>query len=225
MLSTHRRGAWVAAGRYPLGVMAHEIPTHIILIGGGGHALVVAEAAQAAHLGVAGFVDDTADPLLARLGVARHLGPLGALRGFSHAVILCVGDIAARRRLAASGLRLSPAATVVHPAAWVSPSATLGGGVFVGPGAVVHTRARIGDHAIINSGAIVEHECVVGAHAHIAPGAALGGNVSVGPGVLVGLGARVLPGVAIGDGAVVGAGAVVVRDVAEGRRVRGVPAL
>ena len=159
---------------YPPLTMADDLKTEIILIGGGGHALVVAEAAQAAHLGVAGFVDDTADPLLARLGVARHLGPLSVLGQFSHAVILCVGDIAARRRLAASGLRLSPAATVVHPAAWVSPSATLGGGVFVGPGAVVHTRARIGDHAIINSGAIVEHECVVGAHAHIAPGAALG---------------------------------------------------
>lgn len=220
-----KHGAWVAAGRYPHVAMTHDIPTHIILIGGGGHALVVAEAAAQAGMNIDGFVDDTADPLLARLGVAKHLGPLSVLGQYSHAVILCVGDVVARRRLAASGVRLSPAATVVHPAAWVSPSARLGAGVFVGPGAVVHTRARIGDHAIINSGAIIEHECVVGAHAHIAPGAALGGNVSVGPGVLVGLGARVLPGVAIGDGVVVGAGAVVVRDVAEGRRVRGVPAV
>jgi sugar O-acyltransferase (sialic acid O-acetyltransferase NeuD family) len=205
--------------------MAHEIPTHVILIGGGGHALVVAEAATEAGIKIDGFVDDTADPLLARLGVAKHLGPLSVLGRFSHAVILCVGDVAARRRLAVSGLRLTPAATVVHPAAWVSPSATLGAGVFVGPRAVVHTRARIGDHAIINSGAIIEHECVVGAHAHVAPGAVLGGNVSVGPGALVGLGARVLPGVLLGDGAVVGAGAVVVRDVGNGKSVRGVPAV
>lgn len=196
---------------------------HIILIGGGGHALVVAETATLAGHTLIGFVDDDPQALIGRLGICRRLGTLADLAGLTGPRVLCVGDVAVRARIAAR-VDLSNAATVIHPRAFVSPSALLGRGVFVGPGAVVHTRARIGEHAIVNSGAIVEHECVIGAHTHVAPGAVLGGNVSVGPGTLIGLGSRVLPGVTIGNGVTVGAGAVVVRDVRDDATVKGVPA-
>ncbi len=205
------------------------------LIGGGGHALVVAEAWDLAcgysggkdgrYASVAGYFDDSVTSTLARATTITRLGSMNDLtdpsRDSSLAVVLCVGDVKARRRILSS-LGVQRYITIVHPHATLSPRARVGAGVFIGPRAVVHTLAHLGDHVIINSGAIVEHECTIGANVHIAPGAVLAGNVSIGPNTLVGLGARILPGVSIGSGATIGAGAIVLGDVAEGATVVGV---
>jgi len=45
--------------------------------------------------------------------------------------------------------------SVVHPRAFVSPSASIGAGRVIMPGAIVNARSMIGNHCIINSGAIV----------------------------------------------------------------------
>lgn len=218
------------------------MPASLVLIGGGGHAVVVAEAACMAGVKVAGFLDDDPSAALGLLPfrlphpfpVPPHLGGLGDLgRIEAHEWIIALGDLARRRAMLgalgeggylADRLGGEHPTCVIHPAATVSPSSQIGLGAFVAPEAVVHARARVGAHAIINTGSIVEHDCVVGENSHVAPGAVLGGAVAVGTDVLVGLGSRVLPGVKIGDGAVVGAGAVVIRDVPEGARVAGVPA-
>ena len=147
--------------------------------------------------------------------------------------ILAIGGIAIRRRVleeialiekSTSAQATYVALTLVHPTAYVSPTAEIGQGVYIGPKAVVHAFANVGNHAIINSGAIVEHECVIGENSHIAPGAVLGGNVRVGRDTLVGIGSRVLPGIQVGAGATVGGGATVVRTVVAGSTVVGVPA-
>lgn len=199
----------------------------LVLIGGGGHALVVAEAAELGGWELWGCYDDADTPRLASgFPHARHLGRLAdATGGFEHAWIVAMGEIGDRRRWLDRLTGAEPAAAVViHPWAVVSPSAKLGAGVFVGPAAVVHTRATVGAHAIVNTAAVIEHECDVGANSHIGPGAVLAGSVRVGDDTLVGMGALVMPGVTIGRGCVIGAGAVVRRPVADGARVAGVPA-
>jgi len=201
----------------------------LILIGGGGHALVVAEAAKLAGCHLVGFYDDNPRAACAQKMGLAHLGLLvdfNEVEGSAPAFIVALGDLRLRGAfLAELGERHATGAwSVFHPHASVSPSALIGSGVFVGPRAIVHTHAAVHAHAIINSGAIVEHECDIGENAHIAPGAALGGNVKVGRGALVGIGSRVLPGVRIGAASVVGAGAVVVKDVPEGVTVVGAPA-
>lgn len=196
----------------------------LTLIGGGGHALVVAEAAFDSGWTVAGFFDDDERAPLATL--ARWLGPVGSaagLRARGGAAVLGVGDLAARSRLL-GGLEGVTWARVRHPSATVSRRAEIGAGVYLGARCVVNIRARVGDHAIINTGAIVEHECSVADNAHVAPGAVLCGRVTVGAGTLIGAGARVIPGVRIGAGCTVGAGAVVLRDIPDGATVVGVPA-
>lgn len=195
----------------------HEVGA--ALIGGGGHALVVADAAMATGVPLRGFYDDAADAAALRLGLARLGGLREAVGGPWH---LAVGDARLRRELL-GGLAGEPL-SIVHPAAFVGATARHGRGVFIGPRAVVHTLARIGDHAIINTAAVVEHECEIGENVHVAPGAVLGGRVRVGPDTLLGIGCRVLPGLRIGAGCTIGAGAAVVRDVADGATVAGVPA-
>lgn len=198
------------------------------LVGGGGHALVVAESAAAAGFNVLGFFDDDPHATLAKRLYLQCLGRLDdAARLVGPRWVIALGGLAARRSLLTSMAAFadqSRAVTIVNPSAIVSASAEIGAGTLVGPRALVHSFARVGDHSIINSGAIVEHECVLGENCHIAPGTVLAGRVTIGPDTLVGLGARVLPGVRIGSGCTVGAGAVVVSDVPDRTTVLGVPA-
>ena len=140
-------------------------------------------------------------------------------------VALGIGNNEARawwcEKLLQDGLELPP---ILHPAAWVSPSARLGEGVFVGAGAVIQAGAVVGKSAIINSHATVEHHAEIGEGAHIGPGAVLAGLAKVGDKTMIGAGAVVRDRIEIGKNVTVGAGAAVVQNVPDGITVAGVPA-
>ncbi|MGG5888733.1 acetyltransferase [Falsiroseomonas sp. HC035] len=199
----------------------------VLVLGAGGHARPVIEAIRANGSAVAGLLDDGGDhgPVLgcAWLG---DTGLLAALRaqGLVEAVI-AIGDNAARQRLGAlceaAGFTLPP---LLHPAALVSPSASIAAGAQVMARAVVGPEAALGRLALVNTGAIVEHECTLGEAAHLGPGAVLCGRVSLGARVLVAAGAVVRPGVTIGEDALVAPGAAVSAEVTPGARIGGVPA-
>jgi len=195
----------------------------LLLYGGGGHGLVVAEAAEASGWRVAGFIDD-------HVAVGQAVGEwsIVALPKPGEAetpLIIAIGENLVRERVMRKLVDLRYRfETVIHPTAWISPTAKIGAGVYVGPLAIVNARAHIGDGAIINSATIIEHHCRVGEFAHIAPNAALGGNVEVGQKTLIGIGASVRPGAVIGKSCVIGAGAAVVSDVPDKQTFIGVPA-
>ncbi len=168
--------------------MASILRAPVLILGGGGHAQVVAEAALTDRE-VVGFLDDDAQATMPRLGVAR----LGALRDFSTALaplfVVGLGDNALRQRVheaccAAGGGDAQPV-DILHPAASISATSQWFGGAFAGPGSVVHTGAVIGRGTIVNSGAVVEHDCRIGEFAHIAP---RGGAGRQGPGGSLGAG-------------------------------------
>ena len=115
-------------------------------------------------------------------------------------------------------------ATVIHPRAYVDPSARLAPGVFVGANATVHLSASVGRGAIVNTGAIVEHDCAVGDWSHVSPGAVLCGAVTLGEGVWVGANAVIKQGITVAPWTVIGCGAVVVKDITEPGTYIGVPA-
>lgn len=200
----------------------------LLVIGGGGHAWVVTEAARTQGWRVMGFFDDdpraVVDDETPRLGTipdSRSPAPDPADDQPARTII-ALGSIEVRARLIRELAGLF--ATVVHPLSHVSPSSTLGDGSFVSATAVIQGRTTIGPHAIINTGAIVEHDCTLGRNVHLAPRAVLGGGVTIGPDTLIGLGASVRPGIKIGSGCIVGVGAAVIRDVKDGEKVVGVPA-
>ncbi len=193
----------------------------MLLLGGGGHALVVTDAALRLERPIAGFLDDDPRAVLGRLGIP-HGGRLDGIDMLDAPAFLALGNLALREAKLPRISRIAP--PIVHPAAEISPSSQVGQGVYIGPKAVVHTLATIENHAVVNSGAIVEHECRVGMNTHVAPGAVLGGRVSIGDHTLIGLGARVLPNLRIGARCTIGAGSVVTRDVPDGSVVLGTPA-
>jgi acetyltransferase EpsM len=209
--------------------------TRLVIAGSGEHARVVAEAATAAGLEPIGWTGPVPAPVagpgpsspLPRLGTDEELAArLGGLPASDRpSLVLGFGGPAAARRRVVTAFGTGAAwGTVVHPAAWVSPSATLGPGTVVLAGAIVNTGAAIGAHVIVNSGAIVEHDAVIGDHAHLAPAATVGGGARVGQDAFIGLNATVRDHVEVGDGATVGMGAAVTEDVPPGARVGGVPA-
>jgi sugar O-acyltransferase (sialic acid O-acetyltransferase NeuD family) len=195
----------------------------LIIYGGGGHGLVVAEAA--AHNGwkIAGFVDDNL-PAKHHIGCWSVIDKPDDFGNISAMIIVAIGDNETRAKvvdqLRAAGAIL---ASVVHPSAIISPSAVIEGGVFVGPRAVVNAEAHIGVGAIINSAAIIEHHVTVGAMTHIAPASVLCGGVSIGESCLIGANATVLPKVRIGRQVTVGAGSVIPRDLSDGVTAIGNP--
>ena len=209
--------------------MSERGKENLLVCGAGGHGRVVLDAARAGgRYAELAFVDED-EALVGRqvdgIRVLAGWSDLGTSQGRSWRAVIALGDPMLRLEAAerVSGLSI-PFATVVHPFAWVSPTASLGEGTVVLAGAVIQAGARIGKHAIINTSASVDHDCRIGDFAHISPGAHLAGGVTVGSAAHIGIGASVIPGVTVGEGAVVGAGAAVIRDVPAGTTVVGVPA-
>jgi sugar O-acyltransferase (sialic acid O-acetyltransferase NeuD family) len=206
---------------------------YCVVLGGGGHAAVLIESLRRCGNDIARAILDAKPsawgrevlgvPILGSDEMLRDLRDRGA-----DCFLVGVGTIGTgrvRRRLFDYGLScgLDPL-PVVHSAAILSPSATLGRGCQVLAGAIVHTRAILGNNVIVNCGSIVEHDCTLGNDVHVATGAKLAGGVIVGDGSMIGLGAAIRQEVRIGQNAIVGAGAVVVKDVPDNSVVVGVPA-
>lgn len=202
----------------------------LLVIGAGGHAQVVIEAAEAAGWSIAGVVGRAGDrdEVLghAVLRVPDASAPsLSAPGAEPDAFIVAIGDNAARAERYAAALEtgLAPA-TVIHPTATISPTAFVGPGSFVAAGVVVNALTRVGENCILNTGCVVEHDITIGDHTLVGPLAGLCGGVRVGEGVLFGAGATAIPGAEVGDHAIVAAGAVVTGEVAPRTLVAGVPA-
>lgn len=194
----------------------------LLVVGAGGHAKVVIDAARLAGFEVVAAVGRDGDPAeLMGVRVVRRGDPVDA-----DAFIAAIGNNKTRAEAYAGYRELGmTAATVVHPSAIVSPEASLGAGTFLAAGAIVNVHARIGENAILNTGCKVDHDVVIGDHAHIGPNVALCGGVRIGEGVLMGVGSSVIPMAEVGEWSVVGAGAAVVDDLAGGTVFAGVPAV
>ncbi len=203
----------------------------IIIVGAGGHGVVVADilrAARHAHQPVetVGFVDDR---IAAGTMVFDGLRVLGSTNGMGSltfdAAVVAIGDNAARCRVfeALVGAGVRPA-SAIHPNAVVGANVEIGPGTMICAGVVVNPFARIGSNVILNTSCSIDHHNRIGSHVHVAPGVHAGGDVTIGDGALVGIGATLLPGRSIGRWATVAAGAVVTEDVAEAQTVVGVPA-
>ena len=61
--------------------------------------------------------------------------------------------------------------SLIHPRAYVSPTARIGTGSMILPMAVVNTGVTVGDGCIINIGALIDHDSIIGDGVHLAPGA------------------------------------------------------
>lgn len=205
----------------------------LLILGAGGHAKVVAETALASGFASrVAFLDDrctASDGCPPVLG-CPVIGPLAwsllpDIQAQFDAAVVAIGHSATRlhwiQQLQAVGYSL-PA--MVHPTAWISPSAQIGMASVVFAQAAVQAQANIGIGAILNTGCSVDHDVQLADGVHICPGARLAGEVLVGLRSWIGIGASVIQQVRIGSDVTVGAGAAVLRDLPDGVTAVGVPA-
>lgn len=187
-------------------------PGKIIVLGDGGHASSVAEAAAAA-----GFT------VLELLSIAREDDSLAKLQSqvesFDLAAVsiaLGVGENFFRATVYQTMIgRFAHAKfpPVVHPAAWISPSASTSAGSVVLAQCSVGSGAQLGLGSLLNTGASVDHHGTLGEFSSLGPGARTGGNVTIGPRAMIGLQAGILQGRTVHNDTVIGAQSLVVEDI------------
>lgn len=204
----------------------------VLIIGAGGHAVVVLDVLRAMGADTIGYADTA--PALHGANV-RGMPVIGGdeavFERYPPERVMLANGVGGNRptgerravfeRFSDRGYRFL---TLIHPSAIVSPSVTLGAGVQVMAGAVLQPSVTVGANSIVNTRASIDHDCSIGGHVHVAPGAVLSGGVSVADGAHLGAGCVVIQGMRIGERALVAAGAVVVRDVPALGRVAGNPA-
>lgn len=115
-------------------------------------------------------------------------------------------------------------ATVIHPAATISPTAQIGEGTVIQQGVNISSNTCIGAFCKLNTNCNVMHDNIVGDFTTVAPNAVLLGYVKIGDSCYIGANSTLLPHSKIGSSATIGAGAVVTKDVDFAKTVVGVPA-
>jgi sugar O-acyltransferase (sialic acid O-acetyltransferase NeuD family) len=203
----------------------------LVIVGSGGHARVVLDAALTADtFEPVGFIDDSR-PMGTVVDDFPVLGATGNLeaiwqkhRGIQ--VIIAVGDNFVRASLAAKIESLVPGvqwATVIDASAVVGRRVQVGIGTVINAGSVVNPSVKIGRHVIFNNTTSVAHDNVFGDFSSTGPGVTTGGDVHVGAFTHVAIGASVSHGITIGEHTVIGAGSMVIRDTGAQVVVKGVP--
>ena len=200
----------------------------LIIVGAGGHGLVVADAAaeQDAWSQIA-FLDDNiftqsqieSWPILGKTDSASQW-----LNEYSD-LIVAIGDNEHRLQLLKQFSKQGFNVPIIcHPTACVSSYTQIGSGTVFAAQSVVNAGTYIGRGCIVNTAATIDHDNRLEDGVHVSPGAHLGGGVQIGTCSWVGIGACVRDQVSIGEYVTVGAGAAVVNDVANTLQVTGVPA-
>jgi sugar O-acyltransferase (sialic acid O-acetyltransferase NeuD family) len=206
----------------------------LLIIGGGGFARETLELVRAINRAdetweVAGVLDDDPNMHGRLVQGVEVIGPSQAVHDNPDALATaCVAspDDPLRRLRLVARLGLPPVryATLVHPAAVVPDSASIGAGCVLHAGAVLTADVELGPHAAVMPHVVLTHDDVVEEGVTFAAGARVAGGVTIERGAYIGSGALVREGLRIGAGAVLGMGAVVTRDVPAGEVWAGIPA-
>ena len=165
----------------------------VAIVRAGGYGRVALDVLLAGGLGdrVLGFYDDAHAALSARVRGYPVLGDVEMLKSMLSIepvhVVVAITDNEARLRVANSLRGLGGQFfTAVHPLAYLSEVAMVGGGCVVGAGATVHPDAMVGSHCYLGPGSVVDRDAEVGAGSWVSAGAVVGAGASVGARVILG---------------------------------------
>ncbi len=175
-----------------------------------------------------GFIDDTPE----KRGIDPNGYPVldrDAFARFPDARVLAVPGSPASYRsrkqtIQGLGIPEERFATVIHPAARVSPLASIGCNVLIMAGVVITSNALIGSHTCILPNTVIHHDVVVGDWALIGSNVTIAGNTVVEENCYIGSGSSVINGLLVGSGALIGLGSNVIKSVAAETRIAGNPA-
>lgn len=139
--------------------------------------------------------------------------------------VVCIGSAEARWRVdeELAGLEIE-LVSIIHPTAYIAPTAQLSGGLVIAPFAFVGPFARIGRSVVLNTGVVIGHDVVIDRAALVSPGACINGNASCGMAAFLGSNATLAPHARLGHFASLSAGSVLAREAGDGFLMHGNPA-
>ncbi|TBL73009.1 acetyltransferase [Paenibacillus thalictri] len=200
----------------------------VIIIGGGGHAKVLADCLRLQSCRIMGFTDWDETALIP--GVKR-LGDDSFLQQVEPSQVHLVNGIGSVRslelrknifdRFKALGFHFI---NIIHPSVLIANDVDLAEGTQIMAGAIIQPGCQIGCNTIVNTKVSLDHDCRISAHVHISPGSTLCGGVIIDESVHIGAGSTLIQNIHIGAQSLIGAGSVVIKDVSPGQKVFGVPA-
>ena len=203
----------------------------IIIVGGGGHAKVVASILKkhqdwnpigytdpvdrGAILGLPYLGSDEAIPeIMSKHSLCLAAIGLGQLTDFKLREKLI-------RKILNFGLKIPP---IISPDAVVNEAVNIGHGTIIMDGVIIQPDVEVGKFSILNTGSSIDHGCNIGEYTFIAPGVTLSADVIIGKRVFIGTGACIIQGIIVSDEITIGSGAVVINDIEEKGTYAGVPA-
>jgi sugar O-acyltransferase (sialic acid O-acetyltransferase NeuD family) len=208
----------------------------IVILGTGGNCIDILETVEATSQSstdlsyhCVGFLDDDEVRWGTEIRGVEVLGPLRKARSLTGCVFINgIGSPSSFRHkssiIESTGLSADRFASVFHPTASISRSASFAPGCAILQGVVINNNVKVGAHVIVLPMAVLSHDTRIGDYSCIASAAVLSGNVTIEESCYVGANATLRQGIHVGGGALIGAGAVVVRDVESGASVVGNPA-
>jgi acetyltransferase EpsM len=183
----------------------------VAIVGAGGYGRTALDVLIAAgfEAWILGFYDDAHKALSEKIRGFPVLGDIAMLKS-----MLSVETVQVIVAITANGDRLRVAnsiralggqfTTAIHPTAYVSEEATVGGGCVVAAGAVVHPNSTVGSHCYLGPHSLVDRDAQVGAGAWISASATLGTGGRIGARSLLGQNSGVGRKAVVGDDVEVG---------------------
>ena len=202
-----------------------EHPQNIVVIGTGGSSLDILDTiddlnrtnSRTAYR-CTGFLDDNDSlwgkllhgvPVLGPLLHASELKDCYFVNGIGTATNFWKKDAI----IAKTGIPQEKFATIVHPSASVSKSASLGWGTVVFQHVTITTNVKIGSHVIILPNSVISHDDIVGDYSCITGGVCVSGGVRIGQSCYLGSNSTVIGNIEVGDYSLIGMGSVVLESV------------
>lgn len=195
----------------------------IIFIGAGGHSRSVLDSLSPEY-DLYGYIDDIkTGTFYGKPIIGKKIEEVENYREYFY--FITIGDNIYRKKWfdILQKMHLEPI-NIIDSSSYISPTAKIGVGNFIGKSVIINASSEIGNNNIINSKALIEHECMVGNHVHLSTNSTINGNVRVGNGVFLGSGAICIGQLSVGENSTIGAGAVVIGDIPAGVTAVGVPA-
>lgn len=207
------------------------IKEQILLIGSGGHALIVANIIEEMDgFEIIGIITNSEDkhPLLDYPILGNDDCLKVHLNNGIKKVALGIGGYTNNQLRAKVFSNLKEMGfeiiTAIHPKSTIAKGVLIGEGSCIFAGVILNPAVVIGKNSIVATGSTIDHETKIADHVLVSAGATIGANVSIDDHVLCALGTKVISGIHISKNSLIAAGAVVVNHLPENSKVFGVPA-